>query len=83
MQSTSTNAMEDFNPIDLVAYAIDQQTSPDITDLRRKQARAAMDKICDILERAMQNDDGFAPDGHTVVNAMRLIARTPSEFIYM
>ena len=75
--------MEDFNPIDLVAYAIDQQTSVDITDLRRKQARAAMDKICDILERAMQNDDGFTPDGHTVVNAMRLIARTPSEFIYM
>jgi hypothetical protein len=75
--------MEDFNPIDLVAYAIDQQTSPDITDLRRKQARAAMEAVCDILERAIKGDDDFEPDAHTIINAMRLIARTPSEFIYM
>jgi hypothetical protein len=78
-----TNTMEDFNPIDHVAYAIDQQTSVDITDLRRKQARAAMEAVCDILERAIKGDDDFEPDAYTIINAMRLIARTPSEFIYM
>jgi hypothetical protein len=73
---------EDFNVIDLVAYAIDRQTSVDITDLRRKQARAAIDKMADILERALNEDNQFQPDGRTVVETMRFIARTPSEFIF-
>jgi hypothetical protein len=47
------------------------------------QARAAMDKLADILEAAMLNpDDPFIPDGATVVNAIRLIARTPSEYLF-
>jgi hypothetical protein len=73
---------EDFNVVDLVAYAIDQQTSVDITDLRRKQARAAIDKMADILERAIDSDHQFQPDGMTVVQTLRLISRTPSEFLF-
>ena len=72
---------EDFNVVDLVAYAIDQQTSVDITDLRRKQARAAIDKMADIIERAIISDPDFQPDGLTVISSLRLIARTPSEFL--
>jgi hypothetical protein len=42
-----------------------------------------MDKLADILEAAMLNpDDPFVPDGATVVNAIRLIARTPSEYLF-
>lgn len=73
---------EDFNVVDLVAYAIDQQTSVDITDLRRKQARAAIDKMADILERTLQEDSYFEPDAMSMVQALRLIARTPSEFLF-
>jgi len=73
---------EDFNVVDLVAYAIDQQTSVDITDLRRKQARAAIDKMADILERTLQEDPNFEPDAMSMVQALRLIARTPSEFLF-
>jgi len=73
---------EDFNVVDLVAYAIDQQTSVDITDLRRKQARAAIDKMADILERTLQEDSNFEPDAMSMVQALRLIARTPSEFLF-
>ena len=73
---------EDFNVVDLVAYAIDQQTSVDITDLRRKQARAAIDKMADILERTLQEDSNFEPDAMSMVQALRLIARTLSEFLF-
>jgi hypothetical protein len=73
---------EDFNVVDLVAYAIDQQTSVDITDLRRKQARAAIDKMADILEKALDSDADFQPDARTAINSLRLIARTPSEFLF-
>ncbi|MGA1628297.1 MAG: hypothetical protein ACO330_05710 [Aquiluna sp.] len=73
---------EDFNVVDLVAYAIDQQTSVDITDLRRKQARAAIDKMADILEKALDSDADFQPDARTAITVLRLIARTPSEFLF-
>lgn len=74
--------MENINVIDLVAHAINRQQGQDIADLRRNQARAAIDELCNILEAAMHNDRGtFVPDGATVVNCMRLIARTPSEFL--
>jgi hypothetical protein len=73
---------EDFNVVDLVAYAIDQQTSVDITDLRRKQARAAIDKMADILEKALDSDAEFQPDARVAINSLRLIARTPSEFLF-
>lgn len=74
--------MDNINVIDLVAHAINKQQGQDIADLRRNQARAAIDELCNILEAAMHNDrETFVPDGVTVVNCMRLIARTPSEFL--
>ena len=71
---------EDINVVDLVADAIHCQQSADLLDLRRKQARAAIEQLCNILEAAMNNSD-FKPDGITVVSAMRFIARTPSQFL--
>lgn len=74
--------MENINVIDLVAHAINKQQGEDLAELRRNQARAAIDELCNILEAAMHNDhEHFIPDGATVVNCMRLIARTPSEFL--
>ena len=74
--------MENINVIDLVAHAINIQQGQDLADLRRNQARAAIDELCNILEAAMHNDkEIFVPDGATVVNCMRLIARTPLEFL--
>lgn len=73
---------DNINVIDLVAHAINRQQGQDLADLRRNQARAAIDELCNILEAAMHNDkETFVPDGATVVNCMRLIARTPSEFL--
>ena len=74
--------LDNFNVIDLVAHSISSQFAYNSKELARKQARAAIDKMCDILEAAMANPkDPFIPDGATVVNCMRLIARTPSEFL--
>jgi len=75
--------MTEINVIDLVADAIQSQHSFDPQQRLRMQARAAMDQLADILEAAMLNpDDPFVPDGATVVNAIRLIARTPSEYLF-
>ena len=75
--------MTEINVIDLVAEAIQGQHSFDPQQRLRMQARAAMDQLADILEAAMLNpDDPFVPDGATVVNAIRLIARTPSEYLF-
>jgi hypothetical protein len=78
-----SNLMTELNVIDLVAEAILSQHTWDPKERFRLQARAAMDKLADILEAAMLNpDDPFVPDGATVVNAIRLIARTPSEYLF-
>ena len=75
--------MTEINVIDLVAEAIQGQHSFDPQQRFRMQARAAMDQLADILEAAMLNpDDPFVPDGATVVNAIRLIARTPSQYLF-
>jgi hypothetical protein len=69
--------------IDQIADAIQGQHAFDPKERFRLQARAAMDKLADVLEAAMLNpDDPFVPDGATVVNAIRLIARTPSEYLF-
>jgi alcohol dehydrogenase class IV len=74
--------LDNFNVIDLVAHSISSQFAYNSKELSQRQARAAIDKLCDILEAAMNNPrDPFVPDGATVVNCMRLIARTPSEFL--
>jgi hypothetical protein len=74
--------MNDINVVDLVADVIGKQHCFDPRERDRMKARAAIDKIADILEAAMMNPmDPFVPDGATVVNALRLIARTPSEFL--
>ncbi len=74
--------MNDINVINLVADAIGKQHCFDPLERDRMKARAAIDKLCDILEAAMANpQDPFVPDGATVVACMRLIARTPSEFL--
>lgn len=79
---TIPDALDSINVIDLVAVSISSQFAYNSKELARKQARAAIDKLCDILEAAMNNpNDPFVPDGATVVNCMRLIARTPSEFL--
>ena len=79
---TIPDALDSINVIDLVAHSISSQFAYNSKELARKQARAAIDKMCDILEAAMANPkDPFIPDGATVVNCMRLIARTPSEFL--
>jgi len=73
---------DSINVIDLIAHAINKQQGQNLADLRRNQARAAIDELCNILEAAMNNDkETFIPDGATVVNCMRLIARTPSDFL--
>jgi len=73
---------DSINVIDLIAHAINKQQGQNLADLRRNQARAAIDELCNILEAAMNNDkESFIPDGATVVNCMRLIARTPSDFL--
>jgi len=75
--------MTEFDVVDQLAAAIQGQHTWDPKERFRLQARAAMDKLADILEAAMLNpDDPFVPDGATVVNAIRLIARIPSEYIF-
>jgi len=74
--------MDNINVIDLIADAIGKQHCFDPMERDRMKARAAIDKLCDILEAAMNNpNDPFIPDGATVVNCMRLIARTPSDVL--
>jgi alcohol dehydrogenase class IV len=74
--------LDNFNVIDVVAHSISSQFAYNSKELAQRQARAAIDKLCDILEAAMNNPkDPFVPDGATVVNCMRLIARTPSEYL--
>jgi hypothetical protein len=69
--------------IDQIADAIQGQHAFDPKERFRLQARASLEKLADILEAAMFNpDDPFVPDGATVVNAIRLIARTPSEYLF-
>jgi hypothetical protein len=75
-------SLDNLNVIDIVAASISSQFAYNSKELAQRQARAAIDKLCDILEAAMNNpNDPFVPDGATVVNCMRLIARTPSEFL--
>ena len=75
-------SLDNLNVIDIVAASISSQFAYNSKELAQRQARAAIDKLCDILESAMNNPrDPFIPDGATVVNCMRLIARTPSEFL--
>ena len=79
---TISDSLDNLNVIDIVAASISSQFSYNSKELAQRQARAAIDKMCDILEAAMANpQDPFVPDGATVVACMRLIARTPSEFL--
>ena len=76
------DSLKNLNVIDIIAASISCQFAYNSKELAQRQARAAIDKMCDILEAAMANPkDPFIPDGATVVNCMRLIARTPSEFL--
>jgi len=78
------DSLDNLNVIDIVAASIGSQFACNSKELAQRQARAAIDKLCDILEAAMNNpNDPFIPDGATVVACMRLIARTPSEFLHV
>ena len=77
-----SDSLDNLNVIDIVAASISSQFAYNSKELSQRQARAAIDKLCDILEAAMSNpNDPFVPDGATVVACMRLIARTPSEYL--
>ena len=76
------DSLDNLNVIDIIAASISSQFAYNSKELAQRQARAAIDKMCDILEAAMNNpNDPFVPDGAIVVNCMRFIARTPSEFL--
>jgi hypothetical protein len=47
--------LDNFNVIDVVAHSISSQFAYNSKELAQRQARAAIDKLCDILEAAMNN----------------------------
>lgn len=71
--------MNDINVVELVGHAINRQSGQDLADLREKQARAAIEALSSVFLKAIDSDDGFNPDGKTVLHLMQLIARTPSD----
>ena len=67
--------------IDIVGIAINKQSGETVQDLRRNQARAAIESISNMLEFALNDPkEPLNASASDIINALRLLARTPSEY---
>jgi hypothetical protein len=68
--------------IDVVGIAINKQSGETVQDLRRNQARAAIESLSNMLELAIENSETpLGPSATDIINVMRLLARTPSDYL--
>ena len=67
--------------IDVVGIAINKQSGETVQDLRRNQARAAIESISNMLELALDDpEDPLNASASDIINTLRLLAGTPSDY---
>jgi len=67
--------------IDVVGIAINKQSGETVQDLRRNQARAAIESISNMLELALDDpEDPLNISASDVIKTLRFLARTPSDY---
>lgn len=73
--------MSSIHVIDVVGIAINKQSGETVQDLRRNQARAAIESISNMLELALDDpEDPLNASASDIINTLRLLARTPSDY---
>jgi hypothetical protein len=69
-----------IGPVELLVYHSNNRLRKPVRHINQTQARAVLEELAKLLDRSMADEIDAQVDAYSIINTIRFLARTPSDY---